>query len=202
MNSVRAAKRRVTCAGPPGRAVATEWVRGRHMIENDTLELVTLKFRRVTDAPPQSVSTQAHTGHGHQEANTTWRGRAHRRVQCDASVRVIAADKELTHSSCSRAHPDPLWLPGTRMTMPTWQPGMLISVAASKCSQNWLSMTRAGRRMLSATCGMQQGVSFKGRRKWCRLPPAARDGPEPRRTHLKRRQCHRTRARRLRQHVQ
>ena len=129
------------------------------MIENDTLELVTLKFRRVTDAPPQSVSTQAHTGHGHQEANTTWRGRAYRRVQCHASVRVIAADKELTHSSCSRAHPDPLWLPGTRMTMPTWQPGMLISVAASKCSQNWLSMTRAGRRMLSATCGMQQGVA-------------------------------------------
>ena len=123
-NSVRAAKRRVTCAGPPGRAVATEWIRGRHMIENDTLELVTLKFRRVTDAPPQSVSTQAHTGHGHQEANTTWRGRAYRRVQCHASVRVIAADKELTHSSCSRAHPDPLWLPGTRTTMPTWQLGL------------------------------------------------------------------------------
>ena len=172
------------------------------MIENDTLEPVTLNFRRVTDAPPQSVSTRAHTGRGHQEANTTWRGGAYRRAQRHASVRVIAADKELTQRSCSRAHPDPLWLPGTRMTMPTWQPGMLISVAASKCSQNWLSMTRAGRRMLSATCGMQQGVSFKGRRKWCRLPPTARDGPEPRRTHLKRRQCHRTRARRPRQHVQ
>ena len=64
------------------------------------------------------------------------------------------------------------------------QPGMLISVAALRCCQNWLSMIRAGRRMLSATCGMQQGVSFKGRRKLCRLLPAARDGPEPRRTHL------------------
>ena len=80
---------------------------------------------------------------------------------------MIDADKELTHSSCSRAHPDPLWLPGTRTTMPTWQLGMLISIAASKCCQNWLSMTRTGLRMLSAACGMQQGISFKGRRRLC-----------------------------------